>query len=535
MGEWPALKAEVLGLDFLASLIRDATDGLVVLDEERRCMYANAAAGRLLGCPSEQLLGRDLAAILPASERPAMLECLKASVAGRPAASSLVLPLTDGSGRDVEARMRKHRIYDKHVAVCVLRDVSPHRRQVGESAVVAEAAGAAALNESIEATIQALAECAVRGTRALGAAVVLDDEDACAAWIQVAGLPDEYRHGIRAACEAGGTLDGFEMQELMAHRVVVSPDARSKLERDPRTALAIEPLKSLPWQGSAYAPVVSEGAIHGVLHAIFREDDLPSKPEVDFLAMLADQAAVAASNARKIAAAQERVAHEERRRLSRELHDFVSPALYGIALGARVARELLDRDPSQAAQPLDIVLRLAEEGLQETRALIFERRPESLEMEGLVASLNRQLGTLRSRHGIAADDVRGAEPDASTEAKLALYRIGQEALQNAVKHADAKRVDVRLVCEGASVRLDIEDDGVGFDPKGEFPGHLGLRSMRERALAAGGWLEVESPRVEGTGTRVIVSVPADAQSGEAGSAGRPRLGAAIGSGAVQRP
>ncbi len=540
MGEWPAREAEALGLDVLASLITNATDGVVVLDADWRCRYGNPAARRLLGLAAEQLEGRDFLTLLPESEQRPMLEGFAAGGQGTRGPSGSVLLPPAGSGRDVETSITSVETMGGRLLVAFLTDVSEHRRQAREAAVLAEAAAAAAVSESIEATIQALAECAQRGTRALGAAVMLDDEHECAAWIQVAGLPEGFRQGVRASTKAGGTLADCEMRDFMARRIVVSADARSQLEGDPRTAAAAEPLKELPWQASVYAPLVYQDAIVGVLIAIFRDGDLPSEAELTFLGTLADQAAVAASNARRIVATQERVALDERRRLSRELHDFVSPALYGIALGARVARELLERDPSKAVQPLEIVLRLAEEGLQETRALIFERRPDSLEMEGLVASLNRQLGTLRSRHGIAADDVRGTEPEATTEAKQVLYRIGQEALQNAARHAQARRVLVRIERQDSSVRLDIEDDGIGFDPRADFPGHLGLRSMQERAAAVGGRLEVVSPSEKGTGTRVIVTVPADAH-GEAAPAGRPgaggasKLGAGAGTGFTSRP
>ncbi len=116
----------------------------------------------------------------------------------------------------------------------------------------------------------------------------------------------------------------------------------------------------------------------------------------------------------------------------------------GIALGARTARTLLDRDPSKLAEPLDYVLSLADAGLAEMRALIFELRPESLEMEGLVAALTKQADSLRARHHLEINVVCGEEPPAPLAVKEALYRIAQEALHNIVKHAHARRVEVRL-------------------------------------------------------------------------------------------
>src|SRR6185295_13930434 len=96
----------------------------------------------------------------------------------------------------------------------------------------------------------------------------------------------------------------------------------------------------------------------------------------------AQEAERAQLHERERAASEARAALEERQRLARELHDSVSQALYGIALGAQTARTLLDREPERAGEPLDYVLQLAEAGLTEMRSLIFELRPESLEREG---------------------------------------------------------------------------------------------------------------------------------------------------------
>ena len=163
---------------------------------------------------------------------------------------------------------------------------------------------------------------------------------------------------------------------------------------------------------------------------------------------------------------------EERQRLARELHDSVSQALYGIALGVRTAQTQLERDPAKLAEPLDYILSLAEAGLSEMRALIFELRPESLQNEGLVAALTKQADAIHARHKINVVTDFGEEPNISLDAKEALYRIAQEALQNVAKHAHATKVELSLQNKDEKLILEIRDNGKGFDASREFPGHL---------------------------------------------------------------
>jgi signal transduction histidine kinase len=202
--------------------------------------------------------------------------------------------------------------------------------------------------------------------------------------------------------------------------------------------------------------------------------------------------------------AQELAALQERQRLARELHDSVSQALYGISLGAHTAREALEHDPEQAAVSLEFVIRLAEAGLAEMSALIFELRPESLEAEGLVVALTKHVTVLRARYKLDVETNLGEEPALSLERKAALYRIAQEACHNIVKHAHATTVALHLAAREQRLLLEVQDNGRGFDPTQTFPGHLGLRSMRERSEKMGGALEIESTSALGTCIRVWV-------------------------------
>jgi signal transduction histidine kinase len=140
------------------------------------------------------------------------------------------------------------------------------------------------------------------------------------------------------------------------------------------------------------------------------------------------------------------------------------------------------------------------------RALIFELRPESLATEGLVAALEKQTAATRARYGITVVSELPDEPDLPLPAKEALYRIAQEAMHNTVKHGRAARIDLLLdVARTDLVRLCVRDDGIGFDPTGSFPGHLGLHSMRERIERLGGTLSIDSARGDGTTITAVLS------------------------------
>ncbi len=252
-------------------------------------------------------------------------------------------------------------------------------------------------------------------------------------------------------------------------------------------------------------PLILRDQVIGMLVLTSSEEQVFTERHATLALAIANQTAIAIENARLYAQAQELAAVEERQKLARELHDSVSQALYGIALGLHTARIQLDRDPLELPASLNYLLSLAEAALAEMRALIFELRPESLEREGLVAALSRQGAALQARHDITVQTDLCEEPALPLKVKQELYRIAQEAMHNTVKHAHARQVVLHLEQTAGGVTLEVRDDGAGFDPNASFPGHLGLQSMRERITNLGGTLQIES--TPGAGTCICVCIP----------------------------
>ncbi|SMB92592.1 sensor domain-containing protein [Deinococcus hopiensis] len=315
------------------------------------------------------------------------------------------------------------------------------------------------------------------------------------------GLPRGFTAGLRDVYQHAPPL-GDALRFGQAHTL---PDARRVWLGDERYAPVHTFLPLLTWEGVTSLPLVYRGVPVGRLD-VFTPERGPSRRELEFLGALADQAAVAVENARLFARVQEQASLEERQRLARELHDSVSQALYGVTLGLRTARSWLDRDPARAAEPMEYALSLAEGGTAEMKALLFALRPESLEQEGLVAALGKQADVLSARYRLKVHTDLGSEPSAALSVKEALFRIAQEALHNTVKHAEASEVWLSLRQSGPSLVLSVKDDGLGFDPRASFPGHLGLHSMRERAQGVSGQLRLET--APGAGVGLTVTVPA---------------------------
>jgi signal transduction histidine kinase len=255
-------------------------------------------------------------------------------------------------------------------------------------------------------------------------------------------------------------------------------------------------------------PIVAKGDIIGAFYLTEKEGAAGfDHADEKVITVLAAHAAIAIENARLFEASRELSVIEERNRLARELHDAMTQNLFSLSLTAEAAGGLVRTDPGRAEAEIDHVRRLARETQAELRSLIFELRPPRLEADGLVATVGKDLEVLGRAHGLKADlRVHGA-PELASAAEVELYRIVQEALNNAVRHARAESVAVDVNATDGTVTVTVRDDGVGFDPAARAirERRLGLTSMRERAESLGGTLTIESaPR---SGTTVRVEVP----------------------------
>ncbi len=352
-----------------------------------------------------------------------------------------------------------------------------------------------------EGRLERLAVAARRLVGSQYAAVGIPDDEGEFAQFVTSGLSDEAVAAIGPLPRTHGLL-GAILQDGKAYR---SDDIRS----DPRFV----------WWPAAHprmgtflgVPVELEGRVIGAFYLADKIDggcfdDL----DQELIEAFAARVALALENVRLHEERLELGVVEERNRLARELHDSVTQTLFTSVLLSETGLTLLGGEHAEAAAQLRRSQELARQALEEMRSMIFELRPPELASDGLVPAIRKHVEILRRVHRvpirITATGDRRIRPRTEREA----FRIVQEALGNAVRHARPTAVDVRVEMTAAQLVVTVSDDGVGFDPSssGLRARHLGLTSMEERASALGGNLIVES--APGEGSTIRAEVPVDA-------------------------
>lgn len=205
----------------------------------------------------------------------------------------------------------------------------------------------------------------------------------------------------------------------------------------------------------------------------------------------------------KIIKAQE----EERRRVSREIHDGPAQAMANVVFRAEVCERLIDTNLERARQELQDLREQVRLCLKETRKIIFDLRPMTLDDLGLVPTIRRLLDTIQERAGILPEiKVMGEEKRPDSHFEIGLFRIIQEALNNVEKHAKATGVSVKFEFRSDFITVVIADNGRGFNSAGYAGGEsFGLMGMKERISLLGGDINIKS--AVGKGTQVFVRVP----------------------------
>ncbi len=493
--EWPdtGTVTSAVGLphEMLAGIVNGAPVGIAVFGDDHECAYVNGYGQRLLGVRSREQAARAVGA---AGRSPARL------VRCWPGLEFRELPsAADG----------QHIIMFENAAA---RSRPEHRLQ-GLSWAVAGMAESGSLVGALDAIATT-----IKDDLHLAAANIVLHGDADAGYAQVLGGAGFRRNSAERlasmqSCDALGAE--FKHREAMqARRLVVIPHRYEAVMKDPRWAPAHDELEAVDWDGFAAAPLEARGRVVGTLSAFYPSGLTPAaQAEVERLAAVADQAAVAVDNADLLAKTRRWAVAQERNRLGRELHDAIVQDVFSLAVHSRTIQVSAEREGQVDVERIRAgaaeLIELSRSALTALRALIFELRPPALQDHSVTEAVRAYAASMTGRSGVPITVVDERTDTALPEvASDHIYRVVQEALHNVVRHARAGKVTVSFredSAAGPDVVVEIADDGTGFDPGQVEHGHLGLITMRERAEDLGGRLEVRSRR--GAGTRVILRVP----------------------------
>lgn len=476
------------------AILESVSDAFYALGRDGRFTYLNAHALGYFGRPAADLLGRVAWEAFPQAAGTVFEEEFRrAAATGRPARFEA---RSGVSGRWVEVAA-----YPSADGLAVyFRDVTD--RKAAEDARARLRAEVEAERALLRAVLDQMPAGVVVADAATGR-VVVSNARARLPWDR--GWSEVVSHGPGEAPEAG-PLDRLLGRAVAGETIRGAEVART--EADGRTT----------WYRVSAAPIRAAG--EAVPWAVLTLDDITAEKEAETVLRRSHaelEAAVAAEVTRRRAAERERqqlvarlttISEDERRRISRELHDETSQHLAALAAGLKAVRDRLGAD-SPAAGPLERLQQQADGVGRAIGRIAWELRPAALDAVGLEAAVRAWVERWAELSGVRADFHSTLGPGRLTpEVETHLYRLIAEALANVLKHARAARVGVSLGRVRGTIVASVEDDGVGFDPEmpptGERPG-LGLLGMRERAALLGGELQVES--TPGRGTTVVARIP----------------------------
>jgi PAS domain S-box-containing protein len=520
----------------LAALVEGSTDCISAKDSDGRYILCNGAVERLLGRQRQGILGHRDEELFPA-RMAARLRADDRRLMSAAATETCEEEISGAGGGERTYLTTKGclRIAGETVGVfAIARDISGRkeaerrlRRLSGFFNAVAQINQAIMHAESAAALLVSACEIVVRHGEVDGAWVGLLDADG---WIEVvadSGMAGEYLRGLRIAIDAqraeGHGPDGAAMRDGR-------PAICNDFLNDPRTGPWQERARAAGIAAAAVFPIRRAGAVVGVFSLYAGEVAYFDEELIELLGELASDISFAldkfsADERRQRAEAELRsaldrlhevsarligVQEEERRRLARDLHDDIGQNLTMIKivlLGMRPWPAGGDRDEVQEAADI------ADRTLQRVRALSVELRPPQLDDLGLLPALRAHLDSTCRQAGLKARFIADeGMPQPPEEIAIACFRIAQEALNNAVRHAGASALALELRLAKGLLVLSVRDDGRGFDAAAALAGaargkSLGLLSMQERVALVGGQLELLSEPARRAGSELRVTLP----------------------------
>jgi signal transduction histidine kinase len=508
------------------------TDGLLILGDDLRIMDANPAFCALIEREVESIVGKSVSVVLPASGLYSLLK--EAGGEGRSPASGEI-ELTEPLQRTLLATISRVEAGKSKGWVVVLNDTTAWKvenlererhprpeeqirnleRRVEELAILNEMSTSLSSTLDLDKVLTLIIERINAVLKVEAGSLLLIDDETGELVFQIA--LGEKAEGVKPF--------RLQMGQGIAGHVAQSgePLMISDVQKDRRHFKEVDVTTDFLTRSMLCVPMIFKGKVIGVIEIMNKLEGDFTESDLTLLNSIATYAAIAIENARlhqSVLAERDRVvvAQEEvQKKLARDLHDGPTQLVAGMLMRLDFIQKALTRDPSLVEKEISQVIDLGQRASHQMRTLLFKLRPLILETQGLVPALETFLTrqqkeeadtTLHLEVRTERGDDHLTRRDPKDEA--AIFAIVQEAVRNALKHAQADNIWVRLAEQAGELMVIVQDDGVGFDTAGvendyEQRGSLGMVNIRERAELVGGHLTLRS--APGQGTEVMIRVP----------------------------
>ena len=507
------------------------TGGLLIIGDDLRIMDANPAFCALIEREFESIVGQPVSAVLPAAE----LDSLLQEAAGEERSTATgEIELSEPLPRSLLATISRVEVGKSKGWVVVFNDITAwkmenlkgeqHRRQgerirnlerrVEELAVLNEMSTTLSSTLDLDEVLTLIMERINAALKVEAGSLLLIDETGELVFQIALGKKAEGVKPFRLPMGQG--IVGHVAQSG-------EPLMISDAQKDPRHYKEVDITTDFLTRSILCVPMVVKGKVIGVIEIMNKLEGDFTESDLTLLNSIATYAAIAIENARlhqSVLAERDRVvvAQEEvQKELARDLHDGPTQLVAGMLMRLDFVKKALTRDPSLVEEEMAKLIELGQRASHQMRTLLFRLRPLVLETQGLVPALETFLTRLRKEEAgitfhLEVRTERGDDQLTRRDPKdeAAIFAIVQEAVKNALKHAQADNIWVRLAEQAGELMVMVQDDGAGFDTAAvesgyEQRGSLGMVNIRERAELVGGRLTLKS--APGQGTEVMIRVP----------------------------
>ncbi|KUO61759.1 MAG: histidine kinase [Gracilibacter sp. BRH_c7a] len=513
----------------LLEAISSAGEGIVVYhykeDNKHQIRYVNEQYEQLTGYSKEELFDIDVNHMVCSDSKEQLQEVWQRYQEGSSLPKQLEIGLKrkDGSKIYVEASYCRIIYEESHAIICINRDITEKKKS--SLKLLQRNRELAALNElskSISGSMN------LKHTLEAALATILQVIGKQIGWIFVYREEDGGRK-VKLMCQMGLPHDEALEQTVQFQECRCIPLSKVK-EVQVHNPLCREcPINSLNHEygisalSHVYVPLIYKGKVLGVLNIIGTDTEKFILEDIQILNSIGMQLGVAIENAKlweelnkkeeirkqlliKVISAQE----EERKRISRELHDETSQSVAALGVGLKSALEVMNQDRDYAQKILEDLKNNTSMTLKEVHRIIYDLRPSLLDDLGLLPALTwyaeSRLANTRIKSHI---NIKGKPVRLSDETEITIFRIVQESIVNAVKYSNAKNLYLCFKFNENELIISVKDDGIGFDvikTIKEGKESFGLLGMKERAELISGNLEIDSKRNEGTTIQLKLSI-----------------------------